>query len=149
MSEAKADVMRSSAMSDVWKPKYDLRDANVSQKIMDPPPSHLALQSYLQRSQQKFGDDIRVTVEVQGIYGMPEDWIMKMDDPAEQAYSYEVKTLGCCLKGGKMMPKEEVAEESKEGENASVKDKKAPPPKGKKDAAPEEQEMSPEEMEAH
>ena len=70
-----------------------------------------------------------------------------MDDPAEQAYSYEVKTLGCCLKGGKLMPKEDV-EESKE-DQGSVKDKKAPPPKGKKDAAPEEQEMTPEEAEQH
>lgn len=67
---------------------------------------------------------------------------MKMDDPAEQAYSYEVKALGCCLKGGKLMPKEEV-EDSKEADNASLKDKKAPPPK--KGAAAEEQELTPEE----
>ena len=33
------DVL-SSALTENWRPKYDLRDANVEQNIMDAPPSH-------------------------------------------------------------------------------------------------------------
>lgn len=59
---------------------------------------------------------------------MPEEWTSKIDDPNEQAYTYEVKALGCCLKGAKLMPKEDVPDESSNIDN-SVNNKKPPPAK--------------------
>jgi hypothetical protein len=32
------------------------------------------------------------------------------DDPSEQQFQYEVKLLGASVKGGKMMPKEDLEE---------------------------------------
>ncbi len=34
------NALRSSVMSDVWKPSYDLKDQQIKQHIMDPPPSY-------------------------------------------------------------------------------------------------------------
>lgn len=92
---------------------------------------------------QPFSEEIKLTVEVTGIYGLAEDWIMKMEDPVEQAFQYDVKVAGAVIKGGKMMAKAD-SEESKADEG-SVKDKKAAPAKGKPAAVAEPEELTPEE----
>lgn len=91
---------------------------------------------------QPFPDDIKLTVEVTGIYGLAQEWIDKLDDPTEQGFEYNVKTAGAIIKGGKAMPKDDP--ELSKADDTSAKDKKAPP-KGK---ATEEVELTPEEQEA-
>ena len=83
MSAVDADAQRSSYQTEVWKPKYDLREADIKQAVMEPPPSHQSIQALLQRSSQKFSDEIAVTVTVHGIYGVPDEWTAKIDDPSE------------------------------------------------------------------
>ena len=72
------DQMRSSQMSDVWRPNFDLKDCKIKQEIMDPPPSYQSLQALLQRGMQKFNAETSVTVEVQGIYALPDEWTSKL-----------------------------------------------------------------------
>ena len=72
------DPVRSSQLSEVWKPKYDLRDAEVEQLAHKAPPTHQQLQALLQRGVQHFSDDMRVTVDIRGIYGLPEEWTSKI-----------------------------------------------------------------------
>ena len=46
MSRMEGDAekaLRSSVMSDVWKPSYDLKDQHIKQNIMEPPPSYQSL----------------------------------------------------------------------------------------------------------
>lgn len=83
----------------------------------------------LLRGQQPFSEEVSLTVEVQGIYALPEDWISKQDDPNEQAYSYELKILGCHFKGGKFVPKENPESETIDSKAAPAKGG-AKPPKG-------------------
>lgn len=97
----------------------------------------------LQRGIQHFSDDIKVTVEVKGIYGLPDEWSSKIDEPGEQAFQYEVKVLGTHLKGGKLMPKEDP-EDSQAPADSSVKKADATKKKGKAD---EPEELTPEEEE--
>ena len=123
------DVL-SSALTENWKPKYDLRDGNVEQHIMDAPPSHQSVQALLQRGIQKFSDEIKLSVEVQGIYGIPDDWTTRIEDPAEQAFQYEVRALGTHLVGGKLVAKEEP-DAGAAVDDGKSKNQKAPPPKGK------------------
>lgn len=73
-----AEPVRSSQLSEVWKPKYDLQDADVKQRTHEPPETHQQLQALLQRGVQHFSDDMKVTVEVRGIYGLPEEWTSKI-----------------------------------------------------------------------
>ena len=65
-------------MSEVWRPTFSLKDADVEQRIVDPPPSYQSLQALLQRGVQGFGDDMALTVEVQGIFALPEDWTSRI-----------------------------------------------------------------------
>jgi len=117
---------------------------------MDPPPTHHGLQSMMARSIQGYPEEFKLKVEVQGVYALPEEWIGKIDDPNEQAYTYEIRALGTHLKGGKMVQKEEP-EESKEADAMSATLKKtgtvAPGKKGKGDEKVEAEEISPEEEE--
>ena len=137
MSTNNQEGMRSSQISGTWRPDYDLKDANIEQKIKDPPASHLGLQAMLQRGVTGFGE-MSLTVEVQGIYALPDEWVSKIDDPAEAAFTYEVRALGANLKGGKIVAKQDP-EEAKEGADAaSLKGKQPPPKKGAKDVTPEE-----------
>ena len=113
--------------------------------MAEPPPTYQSLQALLQRGKTPYSEDIRVTVEVQGIYALPDEWTSKIvsvtefinmfvfqDDPAEQAFTYEVKALGANLKGAKMNAKEEEEGSKADDGNLSAKDpKKAAPPKGK------------------
>ena len=81
-----------------------------------------------------------LTVQVEGIYGLPEEWASKQvsvtavskfelqDDPTEQSYQYEVKVFGTHFKGGKFLAKEES--EADAGTESKV-DSKKPPAKGK------------------
>ena len=62
--------MRTSVLSEVWKPKYDLKDATIEQDIAEAPPTYNSLQALLQRGMQPFPEDIKLTVEVTGIYGL-------------------------------------------------------------------------------
>jgi len=55
-----------------------LRDAVVEQQAHDAPPSHQQLQALLQRGIQHFSDDMKVTVEVRGVFGLPEEWTSKI-----------------------------------------------------------------------
>lgn len=72
------EQVRSSQLSEIWRPRYDLRDAEVEQQGHKAPPTHQQLQALLQRGVQHFSDDMRVTVEVKGIYGLPEEWTSKI-----------------------------------------------------------------------
>ena len=69
---------------------------------MDPPPSYQSLQALLQRGKQHISDEITVTVEVEGIYGIPDEWASKVDDAGEQAFQYEVRVMGTEVTGGKL-----------------------------------------------
>lgn len=39
--------MRTSVLSEVWKPKYDLKDATIEQDIAEAPPTYNSLQALL------------------------------------------------------------------------------------------------------
>jgi len=45
---------------------------------MAPPPKAQSLQCLLQRGMTKFPEDIKLKVEVFGIYGIPEEWANKV-----------------------------------------------------------------------
>ena len=60
-----------------WKPTFDLRHAQIEQHIMETPPSHQSLKALLQRSVKNFPEDIKLKVEVLGIYGLPDEWALK------------------------------------------------------------------------
>ena len=72
------DQMRSSQMSEVWRPNFDLKDCKIKQDIMDPPPSYQSLQALLQRGMQKFNHEMSLSVEVQGVYALPDEWTTKI-----------------------------------------------------------------------
>ena len=74
MSVNEADTV----LSDVWKPKYDFKEISIEQKMMEPPPTFKSLQALLQRGKTPYSDEIRVTVEVVGVYALPEEWTSKI-----------------------------------------------------------------------
>jgi len=65
-------------MSEVWRPTFSLKECPVEQRIVEPPPSYQSLQALLQRGVQGFGDDMGLTVEVLGLFALPEDWTSKI-----------------------------------------------------------------------
>lgn len=84
---------------------------------------------------------------MQGIYGIPDDWTARIEDPSEQAFYYEVKALGTHLAGGKLVAKEEP-DAGAAVDDGKSKNQKAPPPKGKGKAELQEpEELTPEEEE--
>ena len=78
--------MSGSALSEVWKPKFDLKEVKIAQETFEEPASHLNLMSLMQRGNQHFSDEVKMTVTINGIYGLPEEWAARQDDPAEQAF---------------------------------------------------------------
>lgn len=66
------------SVPEAWQPNFDLKEANIEQKIMDPPPSHESLQCLLMRGVNNFPADIKLKVELFGIYGIPEEWSNKI-----------------------------------------------------------------------
>jgi hypothetical protein len=81
MSVIEGTGEKNSVLSEVWKPTYDFRTVNIQQKMAEPPPTFKTLQALLQRGKTPFSDEIRVTVEVQGIYALPEEWTSKFVSP--------------------------------------------------------------------
>lgn len=130
-------MSRESALSEIWRPKFDLKECRIQQETFDEPASHLNLTSLLQRGTQRFGDEFKMTVTINGIYGLPEEWAAKQDDPAEQAFQYEVRAFGCHFKGGKFHPKE-ADDEPAAADAASKAASKAPAKGAKKVEEPEE-----------
>lgn len=90
-------------------------------------------------------DSIDLSLEVHGIYSLPDAWKAKIDDPAEAAYNYECKLNSLVFKSGKVVAKELTEEEKLEAENN--KGKKPPAKETGKNAKKVDEEPSAEELE--
>jgi len=83
-------------------------------------------------------DSTRVTVDVQGVFALPEAWknAIAANDPQEAQYVYELEVCGVKMTGAHGVQKE-LTEEEKTAQAAAAPAKgKAPPPKGKVDDKP-------------
>lgn len=88
-------------------------------------------------------DKCTINLEVQGVFGLPEDW-KTTDDLNPNLFSYKTNFQGITVTEGKIVARELTDQEKKELEEAQIK--KKPPPKDKK-AATEIIQISPEEQE--
>jgi len=82
-------------------------------------------------------DSTKVNFKVNGVFGLPEVWKSKLDDPAEAMFTYEVELAGIKCKNSKICMKE-LSEEEKAELDAKNTKGKAAPPKGKGAAKEEE-----------
>lgn len=83
-------------------------------------------------------DATRVTVDVHGIFALPEAWrnAIQAADPAENTFVYELELAGIKMTGARGIQKE-LTEEEKAAQAAAAPQKgKAPPPKGKEAEKP-------------
>jgi len=62
---------------------------------------------------QKPLDQTRLTVEVMGVFSLPEAWktAIQSNDPAEASYLYEIELAGIRITGAKGLPRELTEEE--------------------------------------
>mmetsp|Transcript_22999 Transcript_22999/g.16300 ORF Transcript_22999/g.16300 Transcript_22999/m.16300 type:complete len:119 (+) Transcript_22999:178-534(+) len=90
-------------------------------------------------------ETIKLSLEIHGIYSLPDAWKAKIDDPSESIYSYDCKLNNLTFKNGKVVPKELTEEERIEAENN--KGKKPPAKDAAKNAKKVEDEPTPEELE--
>jgi hypothetical protein len=88
-------------------------------------------------------DGTKLTIEVFGVYGLPEGWKAKIEDQSEASYAYEIEAAGLKVANGKVIPRE-LTEEEKEVADAGKGGAKGGKPAGK-DAKKDE--PSPEEKE--
>lgn len=74
-----------------------------------------------------------MTVQVHGVYSIPDPWKAKMDDPNEGNYNYEVRVSNKHFKGAKIVAREMTDEEKNEAEAAKGKKPVDPKKKGKEE----------------
>ena len=78
-------------------------------------------------------DSTKLTVEIFGIYALPEQWktAIQTNDPAESGFTYEIEVAGVKMVGAKGYPRELTEEEKQAAAAAAPQKGKAPPAKGK------------------
>mmetsp|Transcript_22914 Transcript_22914/g.35244 ORF Transcript_22914/g.35244 Transcript_22914/m.35244 type:complete len:468 (+) Transcript_22914:176-1579(+) len=84
-----------------------------------------------------------MSVDVYGVYALPEVWKTKIGEAAEDQYSYEIECSGIAMQDGKVVPRE-LTEEEKAEADANKGGQKGKPGK---DPKKKEEEPSPEELE--
>ena len=73
-----SSLSQANSLPSLWTPQFDTKQIKVEVPELQEPASDLFLRSILQRKHQKFGDEVKMNMEIHGIYSIPELWKNKV-----------------------------------------------------------------------